>query len=160
MWVDDRNGNESNGHKTDIYMYNLQQDNEASVTNDSYNETNPAVNENTVVWVDDQYSSDNIYLHQPSGGRYLVTDSHQQRNPQMFGDYVVWEDYRNGNWKVYVHDLKMNNQTRVTSESSEQKNVALHGDKILWEDYRDGNAGIYLYNVTNCWSPAFVNTRL
>jgi beta propeller repeat protein len=148
VWVDDRNGNESNGYKTDIYMYNIQQGYVASVTNDSYNETSPMVYENTVVWVDDQYSSDNIYLHQPSGGRYLVNDSAQQKNPQIHGDYVVWEDYRDGNWEIYLHDLRMDNQTRVTKIASEQKNVAIYGDKLLWEDYRDGNAEIYLYNIS------------
>ena len=148
VWVDKRHGNESNGYQTEIYMYNLKEEYEVRITNDSYNETSPMIYESSIVWLDDNYSSDNVYLHQPSGSRYLVNDSHEQKNPQIHDNYVVWEDYRDGNWEIYLHDLKLDNQTRITNIISNQTNVSIYGDKLLWEDYRDGNTEIYLYNIT------------
>ena len=87
---------------------------ELRLTNDDFEQRNPAISGTKVVWQERQNLDDDwdIVLYDGMTGqiRQLTDDLKDQVNPQIAGRYVVWEDYRNSqaleNPDIYLLDLE------------------------------------------------------
>lgn len=67
----------------------------------------PALYNDTVVWVDCRNGNEDIYGYTLSTGQefQITVNEHTQQSPALFNDIVVWEDNRNGNWDIYGYTL-------------------------------------------------------
>jgi beta propeller repeat protein len=67
----------------------------------------PAVDENTVVWVDCRNGNKDIFgLDLASYREFQITfDDNIQQSPALYSTMVIWEDDRNGNWDIHAYDL-------------------------------------------------------
>ncbi len=126
------------------------------ITKDPYNQYNPAIYQDIVVWEDSRNGNYDIYGCNLSTREEfpICTDPHDQLNPVVYGDTVVWEDSRNGNQDIYGYNISTQKEFPVTQNPSYQYNPAIYGNIVVWEDKRNFNAGswenidIYGYNLS------------
>ena len=100
---------------------------ELRLTNDPFEQRNPAISGTKVVWQERQHMDDDwdIVLYDGMTGqtRRLTDDPKDQINPQIAGRYVVWEDYRNSadqknNPDIYLLDLETGDETMVNFQDA------------------------------------------
>ena len=160
VWTDNRNGND------DIYMKNLQTNQETRITTDPNNQQYPAIYENKVVWMDGRdRMGQQIYMKDLSTGvESPVTDSSirgsSPSRPVIYGNKVVWVDFRNGNFDLYMKDLSTGVESALVVAPYQQLNPAISGNKVVWEDSRSGtSADIYMKDLsTGVESPVTTNS--
>ncbi|MEK6871867.1 MAG: hypothetical protein AABX16_03100, partial [Nanoarchaeota archaeon] len=127
-------------------------------TTNAYNQQNPAIYGDKIVWQDGRNGNYDIYLYDLSTNteRQITSDPSYQFYPAIYEDKIVWEDDRNNknekdniyDLDIYLYDLSTNTERRITTNAYNQQNPAIYGDKIVWSDYRNGNDDIYLYDLS------------
>jgi beta propeller repeat protein len=158
VWSDSRNGNETNGQRWDVYAYDIPSGTESKLTNSSVgapslvNESGrgPVVFGNRVAWIDKLEGLYGLYLHEPSGGRYLVRGSTELEHPRLWGDDVVWNDVYGSNTSsnVYLLDLRSNEVRTLSSGNASSEEPELSGENVVWQDTWNSSATVVLYNIT------------
>ncbi|MFH1100427.1 MAG: CARDB domain-containing protein [Methanobacteriota archaeon] len=126
----------------------------------------PAISENKLVWQDDRYNNEDIFLYDigsdglfgtadDNGVVRITTDSYDSCCPSISGNKIVWQDNRYGNEDIFLYDLGPDGlfgtaddsgEIRVTTNSFNQENPAISGNKIIWVDSGEDH-GIYLYDL-------------
>lgn len=121
---------------------------ETSVVNNAYDQINPAISGNRVVWQDyrnktsgcpaaqnclsaDVYEKDLV-----SGDEQRLTTTTNGLDPDISGSQVVWRNWTTG--KIMVHDLTSGNQNTASSATGTVQEVspAISGNIVVWIDYR------------------------
>ena len=157
VWQDQRSGD------WDIYMYQIDTQQETQVTDDPAYQSNPAIYGNRVVWQDYRNGNWDIYLHHITfglGNAFYNFDfpvysqsignlnAFDQIHPAIYGDYVVWEDYRNGNWDLYLYTF-INDivgwPSLILNEDFDQKNASIFEEFVVFQDERDNDGGIDIW---------------
>ncbi|MGA1867764.1 MAG: OmpL47-type beta-barrel domain-containing protein [bacterium] len=143
VWEDERGGNK------DIYLYDLETQQETQITNEAHDQVKPRIYEDFVVWEDYRNGNADIYLYEldTQVEIRLTSDGSEQTNPSIHGSLIVWSDNRHGNWDIYLYDYFTGIESRITPDTSDQINPDILGYHIVWEDYRHGQADIYLYDI-------------
>ncbi|MDG6245072.1 MAG: hypothetical protein QCH31_11920, partial [Methanolobus sp.] len=97
-----RNGN------WDIYMYDISSGIEYQITTNQSSQSNPAIYQDRIVWMDSRTGNWDIYMYDISSGiEYQITTNQSgQSNPAIYQDRIVWRDGRNGNLDVYMFTLE------------------------------------------------------
>lgn len=95
---------------------------ELRLTNNAYDQQNPSISGERVVWEDYRNGNSDIYLYDGATGqtRRLTDLPSDQVRPQIAGRHVVWEDYRNSgsqknNPDIYLLDLETGAEMMVNS---------------------------------------------
>ena len=147
VWADTRNG-----HRTDIYGYDLASHTEFPVCTAAGDQKDPAVAGHVVVWADHRHGTDGWDIY----GYDLATHSEfpictaagNQQRPAISGDTVVWMDKRNGNQDIYGYDLGGHRRSSPSAQPpGDQSFPSISGDTVVWQDTRHHTWDIYGYDL-------------
>jgi len=133
------------GHR-DIYGYDLSSGEEFHVAAHLYEQDNPHIHKNLVVWQDNRNSNWDIFLFDLSTSteRYIAGPGNQT-TPSVYENIVVWTDDRQGNEDIYGYDLSTGEEFQITTDEHKQRNPSIFGDLVVWEDNRNDTWDIYGY---------------
>jgi TolB protein len=122
-----------------------------SITFDEYNQDNPSIYKNKIVWNDDKNGNSDIYMYDlfTESEKQITNNSKNQYNPSIWENKIIWIDNRDGNRDIYLYDLTKEIEKQITFNNSDKKNIKIHDNKIIWQDNRNGNNDIYMYDLTN-----------
>ena len=145
----------------DIYAVDLRTGDEFLVAGSLWNQQNPAVSGDIIVWQDSRRANpmfkpltSDIYGYDVTTGRdFLIAwaaDNVPQVKPDISGNIVVWQDMHNGG-DIRGYDLATDTHFPIHVGPSSQGDVAIDGRYVVWEDGRnatnDNNFDIYGYDL-------------
>ncbi|HSL95322.1 MAG TPA: hypothetical protein VLA35_05325 [Thermoleophilia bacterium] len=153
VWVDQR-ANPSGG-LGDIWMFDYASGEETQITDDEYEQIDPDIWGDWVVWSDWRDGNGDVYAKNVVSGQDLAvcTDPAAQQRPKVCGDIIVWEDLRNGEWDMYYYRLSTGEERALTcypGGDDRSPDVFRDGtDHVLaWE----GGGDLYLRNIEEGWT--------
>lgn len=150
VWDDDRNYEQSEICR-EIYMYNINNDTEVRITNNSDKKDAqgyPTIYNDVIAWVSwHQGSHYQITIYNISTKeRKSITSHGIHYDPHIYKNKVVWTNCTEDSiGDIYMYDLSTNTTIPVCKRDGSQMNPKIYDNKIVWEDYRNGNWVIYLY---------------
>ena len=152
VWTDSRNYDVIT-HNTDIYMYDLDKNEEFPICTNSARQTTPDIWDNYVIWQDQRNNNSDIYIHdfKHNNEKQITSNTHAQINPRIWGNRVVWLDFRhrtddNGEMRdIYYYDINTKKEERITNTTTSWGNPVIWGDNIVWA--RADTDTIFLYNI-------------
>jgi len=145
----------------DIYAADLRTGEEFVVCDASWNQQNPAVSGDIIVWQDCRRANpvfkpltSDIYGYDVTTGReFLIAsaaDDVRQVKPDISGNIVVWSDMHNGG-DIWGKNLSTGETFPICEHPSGQGDPAIDGRYVVWEDGRnatnDNNFDIYGYDL-------------
>jgi beta propeller repeat protein len=168
VWQDDRNGN------WDIYLYDLDTNEERQITHDKANHFLPDISGNKIVWQDHRNNPAfaDIYLYDLTTNteRRITSQPHFMANgwiinktagPAISGNKIVWAaaynfkiDYTGSDeLAIHLYDLTTNTERQVNSEPESPYQTDawmpdIFGNLVVGLDTRDLKFDIYLYDLT------------
>jgi beta propeller repeat protein len=91
----------------DIYGCNLSGEEESSIAISKFDQSNPAIYGNIVVWSDDRYDNDDIFGYDLATHKefQITKDPNAQSSLATYGDIAVLADMGNGEWDIYGYDF-------------------------------------------------------
>jgi len=142
VWQDDRNGN------SDVYMYNLNTQEETQITTSKSNQYSIGIYGNNIIWNDWHEGSEkgDVYLYNISTSKEtrITTNESNKWLPTIYEDKIAWIDFRNGKSDVYMYNLSTSSEIQVTtSESTHKYFPDIYDDRVVWVD-----GDIYMYNLS------------
>lgn len=153
VWEDTRNGTDPGN--SDIYLLDMSTGTETQLTTNSYDQFNPDIFGNRIVWTDTRHGGYTVYMYDQTTSTELqiARSSNGTRNAPAIDDHlVVWEQSTTeqgsvANSDIYAYDVDTHDYTQLTTNTAEQGSPDVSGTKVVWVDYRNGNADIYMYDV-------------
>jgi len=144
VWQDNRFGN------WDIYACNLLTKEKKRLTEDSADQINPSIYNQTisgqshmmVVWEDYRDGLGEIYAYNLDTGeeQNLTNDSFNQTNPVISKGKVAWVDQQSGTRQIFLYDLAGQTGAQITQGSFGYAQAALEdgGAYLIYTDYTEG----------------------
>ncbi len=154
VWADRREYNEEHGYyQYDIYLYNLSTGQEIRLTSTPFNEFEPDIWGNSVVWQVQAYddNSSEIHLLDLSIGqdRCITDDSVNQAKPRIWEGWIVWQDGEEWDTKWGVSLYNCTNNTTISLGTSLARSPSIWDDRVVWIDSEDRvDWDLSLYNIT------------
>ncbi|WP_292391679.1 PKD domain-containing protein [Methanosarcina sp. UBA5] len=145
-WQDDRNGN------SDVYMYDLNTQEEAQITTSDSNQYYIGIYGNNIIWNDWHEGSEkrDVYLYNISTSKetQITTNKSDKWLPAIYEDKIAWIDYRSGKSDVYMYNLSTSMETQITTSEYDGKydskyDPDIYGDRVVWV-----GGGICMYNLS------------
>jgi beta propeller repeat protein len=120
------------------------------------NETQPDVDGNYVVWVDDNGNTsptgtDQLVLWNAVTGttRQLTTVASHKIMPRLSGTRVVWSDDRSGNFDVRTYDLTTDTEELLIGGPGDQLLADIDGSRVVYVSNETGFQSIYLFTISS-----------
>jgi len=150
VWVDQR-GNPS-GWYGDIWMYDYATGEETQITNDEYEQTDPDIWGDWVVWSDWRNGNGDVYAKNVVTGQEIAvcTDPAAQQRPKICDDLIVWEDYRRGQWDIARYRISTAAEGLWDFNDGDDRSPDVyfdatgHGYTVAWER---GDGDLVVYEV-------------
>jgi len=128
-------------------MYDLSANKETHISKYSYQNYNPGIYGDRIVWTaEDEASNYNIGMFDISTStETLIATGYYGTSggPAIYKDRIVWTDGRDswgtGNDDIYMYNLSTSTEIQITTNESSQILPAIYGDRIVWMDDRNGN---------------------
>lgn len=139
VWRDYRNGN------YDIYGYNIDTEEELTITTATGDQFGPRISGDIVVWDDNRNGlseSDVFGYDLAAQSEFQVLSGGTAARLDIDENIVVWMDVRNagtGNdWDIYGYDLSTDTEFPICLDSAKQRDAAVSGNYVAWLDTRNG----------------------
>jgi beta propeller repeat protein len=128
VWVDYRSDPDG-----DIWMYDYATGEETQVTDNEYEQSDPDIWGDWVVYYDCRNSNGDIYATNVATGEELAicTDPAPQQRPKICDDLIVWEDLRGGGWDVYYYYISSGAVTGWTYGEDRSPDVYHDGEDYI-----------------------------
>ncbi len=119
-----------------------------------YNQINPAISGNRVVWEENHYSAKSvIYIKNIVTGDIgrVLPSKYNQSNPDISGTRIVWEQkFADGSSAIYMKNLATGSYGKVLKSTHNQYNPSINGTRVVWEQLDStGHSVIYYKNLAN-----------
>ncbi len=124
-----------------LYAYNLLTDQVAAVEETSYDQVDPAIHRQKIVWQDFRDAgSGEIYMKDLVTGtvRRITDNPGGQSHPVIYNQWIVWDDNRNTQVDLYGYNLKRNVELQLTNTPEDESRPFIQ-DK--WVVYQEDSAG-------------------
>ena len=139
----------------DINMYTISTGIELTLTpGDWYNQIDPAIFEDRIVYTDDTKGTRNIVLYNITTNetRYLTNDESgpEHMYPAIYGDWVAWYAGNEEDATLNLFHVATGNSTTIASncKSFFQSPPSIHNDRLVWQEWHDEHYDIVMYNIT------------
>lgn len=153
---------------SNIYLYNLEEEQTYQVTTNTSSQINPDIWENFVVWEDYRNGNADIYYTDISPLfrgknieiKQLTDDTTDQIKPKIHSGMVVWEDYSENHYgDIYLYNIIDDIGPHRLNTRDEENNLVPHRNpdifenKVVWADYRNHwgqtlRGDIFLYDLS------------
>ena len=160
VWTDYREGPKD----PDIQMYDFKMLADVSITNGSFNHTNPSIAGDNIVWTDNRNGHYNVYLYNSTTNkeRNITSDGFDHSSPDISGNNVIWTDKSKGNLDIFLYDLLTGKTRQITSGTIDHYYGMIDGNNIIWTE-NDIDLSIHrlvLYNITTGTKAAIIETPI
>ena len=142
-----------------LLIFSARGSTEFTITIDPYNQYDPAIYDDIVIWVDERNGNSDIYGYNLSTREEfpITTNPFEQYFPAIYEKIIVWTDTRHGNEDIYGYDLFTGKEFQITTDLDDQDVPAIYEDIIVWWDLRSDRWDIYGYTEQGPggagWSP-------
>ncbi len=135
VWKDYRNDT-GNGDRN-IFGYNLETHKEFQITTEKHNQFQPAICNNTVVWVDMRDGVSTIYGKKLGTSEEFIInpDGKPQTYPSIYGNTVTWLENRDGVRQVMYANIGGSASSVEGNHSMNTPDISSAG--IVWADGRE-----------------------
>lgn len=148
IWQDD----DVLGADAEIYAYRIStHQTPRRITNNGYPDLAPYLNGGRVVWVQEEPTDSELYLHHLDGNvtNRITNDLDSYYVPRMDGDWIVSQGVWGGGWDA---EIKLNSTTTgfaglITNNYLEDTNAEASGDWVTWEQSGAQSTEIMLYKI-------------
>jgi beta propeller repeat protein len=146
IWTDYRAGS----NDSDIYMFDFKILADIPIISGFFNQTNPSISRDNIVWTDDRSGYFNVYIFNLTANREMniTNDNVNHSSPDISEDKVIWVDKSKGNLNVFLHDIKSNQTKQITTDNSDHRYPMIDGNRVIWVDNRTGSDQVYLYDIS------------
>ena len=146
VWQDWRN---HPADDADIYLYDLETQQETRLTPNSAWQGLPDIWGDRVVWSDTRNGLQAIYMHDLSTGqeRRLAIAPRVQSSPSIEGDRVVWQENDGVDYDIYMFDIGTSSYTQLTDQPGDQKNPRISGRRVVWVDESGADFDVIVYDL-------------
>lgn len=116
VWQDSRNGGSGDywnpSGNWDIYMYDINTDEETQITTNGSRQINPAIYGDKIVWQDFRNGNQDIYMYDISTSTEtrITNNSFDQIEPDIYKDRIVWVE----DGTIYMYNISTSTEARVT----------------------------------------------
>lgn len=89
-----------------IMQYNVDDNEEIQLTHDSFNNMQPRISGDTIVWqgwVGDDWE---IFLSEKGSVRMLTDNTEHDIAPSINGNHIVWQSFEGEAWRMKVYDIR------------------------------------------------------
>jgi len=113
------------------------------------NEGEPAVFDDTVVWVGKDEGDSVIVAYQVNTGNQTIIARGLAEGPApaIYRDRVVWVDYRDENYDIALFNLTTHHITYLTNDTVVQLVPSISGNNVVWESQLDGEDIMYVSDI-------------
>lgn len=125
--------------------------NDFPLTSAPFNQINPAIYGDIVVWQDNRNGNWDIYGYNLSTKEefQITADDHDQYLPTIYGDIVVWIDSGDeSKGSIYCYDLLTGQETLMPTAATVYSAPAISGNTVIWEGHLEGEWGIIAHNLS------------
>ena len=139
---------------SDLNIFNVSTNQEFTFTpSDGYDRTNPVMNNDRIVYMDDSKGVENIVLYNITTGAtdFLTDDSSGPDHllPAIYGDWVVWYTGSDSNAVLTLYNIDSGLINTINSTCRGINSPpGIYEDRVVWQDSRNNEFDIYLYNIT------------
>ena len=87
-------------------MYNIENETEIRISNDTSRQIDPIIFGDTIVWSDNRHGNWDVYLYYLENGteRRITNDPFDQKILSFYGDRILFRDYSSGDWNLYLYN--------------------------------------------------------
>ena len=154
---------------TEIFMYEIDTTDDPSVvedipvididniSNNDYNDYDPVIDGDNVVWHSLVGQGTEIFLYDGSGTRRVTNNQADNAAPQISGNVVVWQGRDGSDFEVFMYEIDTWSTTQLTADSYDDVTPKIDGENIVWQGGPSSNREIYLYNVVDGGSPSNIS---
>ncbi len=122
VWEDKRNGQTD----SDIFIYDLETENETKITANINDQFDPAIWSNLVVYDDWRAGKENIYVYDTETGEEtkLTVGDTRYHDPVVHGDVVVYEAFNEGEQGIDLRAYFLNEENRTFEPDTGSKRAS------------------------------------
>ena len=136
-------------------FYPVESPGEFQITNDPWNQYDPSIYGDIVIWQDYRNGNSDIYGYnlQTQEEFPICVDPNGQVDPEIHGNIVVWEDLRSGTTDIYGFNLETHKEFQITKDQRKNSDPAIYENIVVWS-YREDIHGFNLltgeeFQITN-----------
>jgi beta propeller repeat protein len=124
---------------------------EFQISNAPFDEKNPKIHGNIVIWEFEREESTDIYGYDLTTEDYFMISSENAHryDPAIYGDVVVWVEIKMNGYCIYGRNLSTWEEYEIASGPSVKFHPAIYENIIIWlEDTGKSFFDIFAYNLT------------
>jgi subtilisin family serine protease len=127
-----------------IYLYDLQTNQEIQVTNNSWDNYCPVIYGHRIAWIRNEYGERKIILYDMNTQEETVIETGEFRGIDIYEDKIV---YRQSGTGLVLYDISTSESKTLTTDTLDNYKVCetsfVHDNKVVWA----ANGEINLYNI-------------
>ncbi len=125
------------------------------VTQNSYEDSFPHINNNYLVWQGKVNGHWEIFLYDTDAQSYrqVTNNDYNDISPQTDGTYVVWVGYNGIGGEIFLYNISTQAITQITSDSSVDNPPKIADGRVVWASHAVTDSvepgEIFLYDIQN-----------
>jgi beta propeller repeat protein len=125
------------------------------VTENSYEDSSPFIDENIVVWQGLEGNDWEIFLYDISDPNaepiQITNNAYGDTSPQTDGNYVVWLGFSDRGGEVFLYNISTKDTLQITNDSNVDSRPRIANGRVVWTSHKVGDSvepgEILLYDI-------------
>ena len=140
----------TNGKESDIYMYDLEEEELVKFSTAGMNEYAPKVGGRMVAWMCENENIKSIILYDRNTKNAVAIpiNKNGKDNMDLNDHYLVYRDFDGNDMEIYLYDIKKGIVKQLTNNESDDLEPVINGNFIAWRGSAADESVVYLYEIT------------